>query len=100
MVAVKYLRPLLYTVRLRGPLAGDPRAGALHGLMVGLLLYLCAIWFPVVLPHSSQPAAGDAGAGFDLFNYAATLALLRLGFLRPASWWFVGATWLHVTALI
>jgi hypothetical protein len=97
----KHILSSVRALRLRGPLDGDLRAGVLHGLSVGLLLYVCVIWFPIIWPLIvTRRGANLAGTLFDLLAYAGVLVLLRLGSLRSAIWLFLSAGWQHATTLI
>jgi PAS domain S-box-containing protein len=90
-----------HALRLRGPLAGEARARTLHGLAVGLLLYLWLIHLPILVPLFVARKLGAISVSLFLTVICvAILALLRRGLLRPASWVFLAGTWLCVTVFI
>ncbi len=88
-------------MRLRGPLAGEVRARTLHGLVVGLLLYIWIVHIPVIVPLFVARKAGSTLANVYLtLIYGITLALLRRGSLRQASVFFLAGTWIAATVFI
>ncbi len=88
-------------MRLRGPLAGEIRARTLHGLVVGLLLYIWIVHIPVIVPLFAARKAGSTLANLYLtLIYGITLALLRRGSLRRASLVFLAGTWVAATVFI
>jgi PAS domain-containing protein len=95
---MKYLRKATHALRLRGPLADDPRARVLHALAVCLLLH----WFARLLMvwQALFTRSNLVGATIDLLVFGVVLILLRRGFQRSATWWFLTTTWLHATYLI
>jgi signal transduction histidine kinase len=83
---------------LRGPLAADPTAQVLHALVLGL-----AIWF-AGWNIATLPLYPDSVARFRLrliivseLVPAATLILLRLGYLRQAAFIFLTGQWVQAT---
>ena len=84
--------------RLPGPLADDPRARVLYGLVVGLLLWVCAC-LPLVTFLPQKLGTFFALLG-DVLVFAITVFLLRRGSLPRASWFFLIATWFNATAVI
>jgi len=96
-----YSRRVAIALRLRGPLAGEVRARTLHGLVVGLLLYIWIIHIPVIVPIFVVRKAGSTLANVYLtLIYAITLVLLRRGSLRRASVLYLAGTWVAATVFI
>ena len=96
-----YFRRVAHGLRLRGPLAGDVRARTLHGLVVGLLLYIWIVHLPIMVPLFVVRKAGSTLANLFLtLIYGITLALLKRGSLRQASVFFLVGTWLAATAFV
>lgn len=88
-------------LRLRGPLAGEVRARTLHGLVVGLLLYIWIVHLPIVVPLFVVRKAGSTLLNLFLtLIYGITLALLRRGSQRQASGVFLVGTWLAATVFV
>ena len=88
-------------MRLRGPLAGEVRARTLHGLVVGLLLYIWIVHIPVIVPLFVAREAGSTLANLYLtLIYGITLALLRRGSLRRASLVFLAGTWVAASVFV
>jgi PAS domain S-box-containing protein len=96
-----YFLQVGHLLRLRGPLAGEVRARTLHGLVVGLLMYIWIVHIPIFVPLFVFRKAGSAIVNLFLtLIYLITLALLRRGSLRQASGFFLVGTWLAATAFI
>jgi PAS domain S-box-containing protein len=96
-----YFLQVGHALRLRGPLAEDVRARTLHGLVVGLLLYIWIVHLPIMVPLFVARKAGSTLANLFLtLIYGITLALLRRGALRRASGFFLVGTWLAATVLV
>ena len=90
-----------HALRLRGPLAGEVRARTLHGLVVGLLLYIWIVHIPVIVPLFVARKAGSTLANLYLtLVYGITLALLRRGSLRRAIMVFLAGTWVAASVFI
>jgi len=96
-----YFLQVGHALRLRGPLAEDVRARTLHGLVVGLLMYIWIVHIPIFMPLFLARKAGSAIANLFLtLIYLITLGLLRRGSLRQASRFFLAGTWLAATVFI
>ncbi len=96
-----FLFQIGHALRLRGPLAGNVRARTLHGLVVGLLLYIWIVHIPVIVPIFVVRKAGSTLANLYLtLMYGITLALLRRGSLRRASLVFLAGTWVAASVFI
>jgi len=96
-----YFLRIGHLLRLRGPLAGEVRARTLHGLVVGLLMYIWIVHIPIFMPLFLARKAGSAIANLFLtLIYLITLGLLRRGSLRQASRFFLVGTWLAATVFI
>ena len=96
-----YSRRVALALRLRGPLAGDVRARTLHGLVVGLLLYIWLVHLPIIAPFFVARKAGSTLANLYLtLIYGITLAVLRRGLLRRASLLFLAGTWVAATVFV
>jgi hypothetical protein len=63
----KRLRGVLYALRLRGPLAGDPTARLLHIFLLSLALWF-GIWSIILLPAYPNPPARWFGAVVQTFR--------------------------------
>jgi len=96
-----YFLRIGHLLRLRGPLAEDVRARTLHGLVVGLLLFIWIVHLPILVPLFIVTKVGSTLVTLYLtLIYGITLALLRRGALRLASGFFLVGTWLAATVLI
>ena len=96
-----YSHRVVLALRLRGPLAGDVRARTLHGLVIGLLLYVWVVHIPIIVPLFVGRKAGSTLVNLYLtLIYGITLALLRRGSLRRASLFFLAGTWVAATVFI
>ena len=86
-------------VRLRGPLVNDPTAKVLHSLVVGALVFSLSglIVVPFIAPN--KPVSG--GEYLELvITLIAVWALLQRGFLRMASFTYLGGTWLLAAFIV
>jgi len=94
------LRRLAGAVRLRGPLANEPKAGVLHSLLVALLAWLGFYLF-VFVPWfaARKPQQVMVGASLTVI-FVIALYLLRLGSLREAAMVYVGGCWMIFTVVI
>jgi len=96
-----YSHRVAIVLRLRGPLVGDVRARTLHGLVVGLLLYIWVVHIPIIVPLFVARKAGSTLANLYLtLIYGITLALLRRGSLRRASVLYLAGTWVAATVFV
>jgi len=96
-----YLLQIGHVLRLRGPLAGEVRARTLHGLVVGLLLYIWTVQIPVIMPIFVMRKAGSSLINLYLtLIYGITLVLLRRGSLRQASVLYLAGTWVAASVFI
>jgi signal transduction histidine kinase len=87
-------------LRLRGPLAGDPPARILHGLLVGLLLWL-SVYFVVFRAIFGNTTTTSLLLTILLsFACMAALLLLAWGFFRWASLVYLGGIWLATSFMI
>ncbi len=88
------------TLRLRGPLAGDPTARVLHALLVGSsgwMLFNLAVILPFVVPAKTLSIYLDL---LLLSSFFAGRVLLQSGFMRQASLVYVGGVWIVTTVVI
>jgi PAS domain S-box-containing protein len=77
------------------------RARTLHGLIVGLLLYVWIVHIPIIVPLFVTRKAGSTLESLYLtLIYGITLVLLRRGSLRLASVLFLAGTWAAATVFI
>jgi PAS domain S-box-containing protein len=90
---------VLRALRLRGPLAGDPTAQMLHAFLVSLTLWLGA-WSIILLPAYANPPGRLIGALVQIIIPLGALVLLRLGFLRRASVFYLAASWIFATYIV
>jgi len=72
--------------------AGDLAAKALHAVIMGLLLWT-ALFFAVLLPFGVESKLGSGAVGLVLLaSLVTSLACLRKGRVRLASWIFIATT--------
>jgi len=90
---------MLHALRLRGPLAGDPTARMLHAFLLSVALWF-AIWISIMVPAYPNPPARLRAAALQELIPLGTLVLLHLGFLRPASWFYLAGTWIWTTDVV
>ncbi len=96
-----YAHRVATALRLRGPLVGDVRARTLHGLVVGLLLYIWVVHIPIIVPLFVARKADSTLANLYLtLIYGITLALLRRGSLRRASVLYLAGTWVAASVFV
>ena len=86
-------------MRLRGPLAHDPTAKVLHGLLVGVLSWFAVIR-PFLLPLIVQRAASLGAVLFTAAACVLALSFLWHGRLRAASLVYLWGIWVMSTATI
>jgi len=80
--------------------AGDLAAKALHAVIMGLLLWT-ALFFAVLLPFGVESKLGSGAVGLVLLaSLVTSLACLRKGRVRLASWIFIATTWLLLMIMI
>jgi PAS domain S-box-containing protein len=90
------LRGALHALRLRGPLADDPKARILHVFLLSLAVWL-GVWTIILLPAYPNPTKRWVGMIVQMFIPIGPLILLRLGLVRPASLFYLGAQWIFAT---
>jgi signal transduction histidine kinase/DNA-binding response OmpR family regulator len=93
------MRSSIHALRLRGPLAADPTARVLHALVLALIVW-SAVWSIATLPLYPDPAARLLRLRFVIVAELvpiATLALLRLGYLRHAAYLYLAGNWAQAT---
>jgi signal transduction histidine kinase/CheY-like chemotaxis protein len=84
---------------LRGPLAADATAQALHALVLALAIW-STIWSAVTLPLYPDQLARLLRLRFIFVAELvpiATLILLRLGYLRQAAFLYLAGNWVQAT---
>jgi len=85
-----FVRDLLHVMRFRGPLASDPTAPVLHGLLVSLFLWL-GLSTAIMRSFSNRP---DLTSVITIETaLAAALLVLRRGLFRPAAWIYLAGMW-------
>jgi len=94
------LRRFTGVVRLRGPLANEPKAGVLHAILVALLAWL-GFYLLVFVPWfaARKPQQVMVGGSLSLL-VAVALYFLRRGSLRKAAIVYVGGCWVVFTVVI
>ncbi len=95
----KRLRGVFHALRLRGPLAGDPTAQTLHAFLLSLALWL-GTWSAILLPLYPHPPRRIIGAVIQILIPLGPLVVLRLGFLRRASLFYLGLSWAFATYIV
>jgi len=86
-----FVGKLRYFSRLRGPLASDPTAQVLHGLLLSLFLWL-GLGTAILRSFSNRP---DLPSVVTIETaLAASLLVLRRGLLRPAAWIYLAGMWI------
>ncbi len=96
----EYLAENMVFLRLRGPLADDPSASILHGLLLALLGW-CAAYTVLFLPFwAPRPAAAGSLISFCAIASVTALFLLNRGARRKASLIYLTGIWLVATAVI
>src|SRR5690348_2118617 len=77
--------------QLRGPLASDPTARVLHGLLLSLFLWL-GLGTAILRSFSNRP---DLPSVITIETaLAASLLVVRRGLLRPAAWIYLAGMWI------
>ena len=86
-------------LRLRGPLAGDPTAGILHALLIGLLVW-DALHGSVFLFFVAKPLPSAALLLFQVIAFLIALRVLHGGNIRLASLAYLCGVWVPATIVI
>jgi len=95
----KRLRGVLRALGLRGPLADDPTARLFHGFLLSLFCWL-AVWTAILGPLYPNPPARLGAGVIQLVSPLGSLLLLRLGFLRRASLFYLTGSWIFATYVV
>jgi signal transduction histidine kinase/DNA-binding response OmpR family regulator len=90
---------VLHALRLRGPLAADPAARMLHALVLALAVWW-ALWSMILLPLYPNVALRLPLAMLQEVGPLGALVLLRQGFFRRASLFYLSGTWVFATVVI
>lgn len=87
-------------VRLKGPLSDDPKAGALHALLLGILAWI-GVHVLIILPFigTRKPLNLAISAALAL-TAIISLYLLRRGSLRKAAMVYIVGWWLFCSMVI
>jgi len=89
-------RRVAHALRLRGPLAADPTAQMLHGLLL-----IVAAWIIIALLVTGTLVSWPARRVINITTVQAgllgALTLIRLGYFRAASLVYLTSTWIFAT---
>jgi signal transduction histidine kinase/CheY-like chemotaxis protein len=87
-----------YLLRLRGPLAVDPTAQTLHGLLLFLLAWMIVGHFVAAVYPLTNFRLGLFALGAS--GLVAALTLLHLGFFKQACLMYLASTWVYTTVTV
>ena len=90
------LRIVLHALRLRGPLAGDPTARMLHAFLASLVCWHL-VWSALLASRNPMPPARWGALVIQFLLPLGSLVLLRLGFLRRASLFYLAGASIFAT---